>query len=80
MRCDGIGNCLPEDSTVERNEILIEALHFQLPFPLCYQRLRADNQDIVPSIFMPFMAKNWLPVATSTPPSEIPQKLLASSP
>ena len=43
----GVGYGLPEDRAVERDEILIEAFHFKLPFPLCYQRLRADDQNIV---------------------------------
>ena len=43
----GVRNCLPKDRSVERNEVLIKALHFQFPFSLSHQRLRAYDQYVV---------------------------------
>ena len=42
-----IGKRLPESSAIQRNEILIKALHLHFPFSLCDKRFRTDDQDII---------------------------------
>ena len=43
----GIGNGLPQDSTVQRNEVFIKPPHLQFPLALRNQRFRANDQNVV---------------------------------
>ena len=43
----GIRKRLPESCSIQRNEILIKALHLHFPFSLCYKRFWADDQNII---------------------------------